>query len=241
MKHVLLLIAAVLVSAQPAFASVLNVAWGNDCWSEQSAGNRNFACNTNDGTETITGSFVLDSDMPDFVGIEATMWLCANTTFVPDWWQVVNPGTCRTASLTTTADLSAAPPANCVDPWQGRAQGDIAGYTPVAGMPNGAELTVVFWATDAVGLTGGVEYAAFRVRIDHQKTTGAGACAGCATPAGLVLERIEVAEASDRFVPVDLPSQFQSDYVFWNGGTYWYCFKDPVRTSTWGQIKSLYR
>ena len=81
------------------------------------------------------------------------------------------------------------------------------------------------------------EYYSFTLRINHSKTVGTGACGGCSTPIYIMLAQVNVTTptlADNRLLAGPLDGAV-SDLVSWNA------LPVPVRASSWGAVKSLYR
>jgi hypothetical protein len=66
--------------------------------------------------------------------------------------------------------------------------------------------------------------------------SGADVCPGCDAPACIVLTEVDYFSLTDIRI-VNTPEL--RNWVTWNGGVV--CYIDPVRNSTWGRIKALYR
>lgn len=201
---------------------------------------RTFDCNANTGVDELVCSFVAPPDIPDLVGVEAlvAVILCGQ----PSWWQVWGSGACRANSLT----LDLLPPDNasaCVDTWQGRALGSINltyQYNPNYDYSYGRlSVALAVPPQAATALTEGGEYFAFRLRINHAKTLGTGACPGCGNPAALVMSelvlyRAGAPDAYHLYGPREGPAYWQSTSAS-------SCIPDAVHGRTWGAIKNLYR
>ena len=94
-----------------------------------------------------------------------------------------------------------------------------------------------FGGTPSAMLHLGTEYYAFRLTIDAQKTTGAGACGGCGVPATIVLNEIML----DAFTVDRLTTPLANTCLRWQAAGVTPCSATPVRNTTWGAIKSFYR
>ena len=95
------------------------------------------------------------------------------------------------------------------------------------------------------------EYYAFSVLINNQKTVGSGLCTGCNLGACIGLQQIQL-EIPLPFSHFSLGSVGEGDQLAtWQGGASLVRLNDaghlicplatPVRSSTWGNVKSLYR
>ena len=244
MKKALLICGVLVAFAAPAMAGGLNFAWGLGCWPENPVSNAAFACNTNGGSDAATGSFTVSNNQPEFVGIEAVIDLQAASPTLPAWWQFFNPGSCRQSSLSASADFLGSPNTSCTDPWTGLGAGGIAAYQTIAtspavpnGLPNAARIKIAFALADPSPLTAGTEYYGLRIVINHAKTVGTGACAGCSTPVCLALNSIKSAQRTGPSELVSAPLANQT-LSYQNALS---CLATPASNHTWGQIKSLYR
>jgi hypothetical protein len=199
-----IVIALTLVGAvDRASAGGVSLAWDN-CLPEGGQALKTFACNSNTGSATMWGSFRLSSPQPNFVGVEASVEVQTASGALPDWWQLFNVGACRQTALAATFDFTEAIATLCTDPWQGGAQGGLAAYQTSAtvpadpsGLPNRARVKIAAAIPigSPVSLDANREYYAFKLRVGYAKTTGAGACAGCATTACFVLRDLVAAQS----------------------------------------------
>lgn len=239
LRRVLAGAAILLTFAAPAFAQGgLNLSW-NDCGTFGVSA-VHFACDTNAGSHVLHASAVPGVDMPQFNGMEGTLMVQMQLDLptLSDWWQLASGG-CRFGALATSADFVSSP-SSCADPWAGAAAGGMlyeAGY----GSPNRARLRVIYALAQTEPLAASTEYSLFKVTIANTKTTGSGACAGCTALVCIVLTQVQLTQPNgvgDVYETIPVNSQM----ALWQpADPYSNCFRDPVRPSTWGQVKSLYR
>ena len=196
-----------------------------------------FACNSN----TVVGSFVAPALLPEFLGISAVMSIhSVGSAEVPNWWQH-GVGLCRgTTGLATNFDFTAAN-GSCLDFYSGQAAGGFA-YEVGVDAPNQSRLriqcAVPFENRGPVSHEDG-EYYAFKVVLLRSKTVGPGACQGCHEATCMTLNEIQLFQPpeqnNDPRITTPGPTQGMAGFQFG-------CFGDlPVKTATWGQVKSLYR
>ena len=236
-------------------AQGLNLAWGT-CFGEGPAvQNVVFACDTNAGKDRLTGSFVLAATIPTASGVESTVEVFSASNSLPAWWQFRNPGSCRRLSL--IANGSVDPDwQHCVD-WAVSGAGVLplyctaespCGVGPIAA--NQGRVLVVGAVTqeEAVDLPPAQEFFAFNLVIDHANTAGSAACGGCSIPACILLSSIAVESTTLARYVIDTPTVQGSNVVTWQGGsipvtraTAGCPAATPLRNSTWGSLKSLYR
>ena len=246
MKYLLRAVCVLAFAAPAAQAGGINLTWGTGCWRDNPTALSTFACDSNDGNVSFTVSFAPDEDLVAFDAIRAWLDLQSDSPELPDWWQLTDPGGCRQGSLSTSADF-AATPGGCADPWPGQpinyqnvSWRTAAFPSPLPSMPaNRAQLYIAYAikASGAVTLQRGVEYYGFTVTINFAKTVGAGACGGCSTPVTIVLNTVTL-----RATILDtLANPINNQCLRWQAGGVTPCSATPTRSSTWGQIKSLYR
>ena len=139
---------------------------------------------------------------------------------------------------------------------RGLVGGSVRGgvYSMGALGPNTAALRLAFQVpvNGLAELIQGQEYGAASVFIALDRTVGAGSCAGCFTPVSIKFGCLEVYVAESPSAPALTlfgPSDgSQSDLATWQGGGGPFppppggCTGVvPVRSSTWGAVKALYR
>jgi hypothetical protein len=226
--------------ARTAAEPVAHLAW-DDCGASGRL-TRSFACNTNVGAEQLVVSFVPPT-VAAFTGIEARIRLWTPAASLPSWW-MLSTGGCRAGSL--RASPFAAGPSACTSPWTSQV------FWSAQLDPAAREIRVLVDLNKGQehGLDGAIEYYGVRLAIDHAKSLGAGACDGCAMPAGLYLSRLALLLG-----PPDPTYEFalpEVPYVNWQcdgapvvvggsvtGWTFPGC-TTPARAPTWGRIKALY-
>jgi hypothetical protein len=248
MKSLIFAVSQIIATASAACAGGFNLTWGTGCWQDNPAALASFACNTEDGSATLTASFALDSDYDRFGYVKAQLDLQSDSPTLPDWWQFSNGGGCRQGALSTTASFAAAP-GGCTDPWRGQTPSSTI-YWQTASFPEGASgervplpnrarFTGYFWVNPYLPIVRGVEYYAFSVTVDHRNTVGAGACSGCETPTTIVLNQIVL--SNYLLHPLTLTTPLSNGCLRWQTGGATPCGATPVRNTTWGQVKGLYR
>ncbi|MBI1797398.1 MAG: hypothetical protein HYR74_10145 [Candidatus Eisenbacteria bacterium] len=218
----------------------LNLSW-NDCSTLETT-NRTFACNSNIGSNVIVVSYDPGIDIPDLVGNDIAIDLQTASTTLDPWWQLFNPGQCRTTSLSSSADFTAGP-STCADFWKGLAQGGIGSYTVNV---NRARI-LAFWAVpnaNAGPVTAGTEYYSCKLTINNTKTVGTGACGGCTQGVCLVLSVVALDYHPNAPLQKSIQDPINQNWITWQSGTGipGGCYgATPAQKKTWGQIKALYR
>src|SRR5439155_2628920 len=141
--------------------------------------NKTFACDTNAGTELAILSVQLDTGMSGVSGMEIRISLKAAAATLPAWWKFRAEGACRQSSLVILTSPVVAAGA-CVD-WGGGLQaGGLAAYNIDALGPASAVIIAgsAVAPSNLANLAPGTEYIVGGVQINHDKTVGAGSCAG---------------------------------------------------------------
>jgi hypothetical protein len=258
MRRIVVLAAALLLVAVAAHAMPrpnaggVNIAWGPRCFPENPVNVVAFACNSN--TEPVewpmTMSFAVDLEMTDFIGVEITLHGAPTTSVLPDWWNlhgVPEPIGCHWDGFGgyDVNHLAALADGTCHDWTAGQAftVNGVNVYTDFL------EILVV-GAVDAehpVDLQPNVEYYAGTVTIRNGRTVGTGACAGCSTGMVWTLYQLTACGLNGRRDDIWQPRPGGSACLGWNvdgltGPYSWgFCYPVPVRNTTWGQVKALYR
>ena len=257
----LLLLASTVAHAATSPPGV-NMRW-DQCYADGGAMYKTFACDTNAGSERLVLSLELDAPKPDVTGMEFIVSLETPGPTLPAWWVFRAPGSCRMAS----SSFQLLPPpgsANCVDWGAGQSGGGIGAYdvNPFDPVLPRARFRCAVAVPASMVLEAGTEYFIGSIAIDHQKTVGAGACAGCDVPVCLAFDQVTVTTSS---VAGDVLLTRGANYegsriVGWQNGltinyqpahfahgfhpaTYDCVLYDITgsRQSTWGAVKSLYR
>ena len=245
--------AALLLAAPPAFAAGFNLMW-QTCFGEglHTSSNRNFACDTNDGTNIMVVSFILAADLPQVSGNEVTMDFLSQTDPLPAWWDMKDVGTCRPAAL--GFDLVAnANDVVCLDWAQGQSTGGIGAYNTTGTVPDGhidpsltarhrrLKMAIAVPQSGIQDLVAATEYFAVNLKVSNIRTVGTGACAGCTDPVCIVLNSLKVTTpVAEDDVYMTNPSSPGSNIITWQG-TGPDCLLVPTRKATWGDVKALYR
>lgn len=254
------LVPALAFLALPSLAGAtgMGLRW-NSCRGES---NRTFACDRSTGSEVLVGSFEAPSEIM-LSGVEISMRISAGDSGLPAWWMVHGAGRCRSSSLSLGFDVSTE--AECDDPWQGQAGGGIGVFDTKAptlaepatwqsSTPGGyLRMVVAIPQTMVQPISAGRQYAAFRLAINHARTTGGeGACQGCSTPACIWLDHLRLTVATEKNPDGTRPNRDviltqglsgmggASNFVTWQGGTPT-CTAGAAKPSTWSDLKKRYK
>jgi len=246
---------AILLLATPlsAQAAGSGLRW-NSCRGEA---NRMFACDRSTGAEVLVGSFVAPGTV-NLSGVEAYLRITTADGTTPSWWEMGKVG-CRTSSLSAQFDVSME--TDCDDPWQGQALGGIGSYSTSAGAnwpgQSGGTPGVYLRMAMAVPvaavhpISGNTHYAAFRLLINHSRSSGPGACEGCSTPACISIEVLRLTTPTNtgdhnkesRNADVDLTTGIAGatagNVALWQGGTP-NCGAGAAKSSTWADVKKRF-
>jgi len=250
MKKVTLLCAFLLaMSASVAAAAGVGLRW-TACLSDGGAINRAFACNSNNGSNTLIGTFETNAaGLLHTSGNEVVIDLASQSTPLPAWWAFKNVGTCRSAALTMNF-VAPATAVNCADWAVGAAAGGIGAYNIGLRGPNTARVVAALAVApdNLQDLVSGQEYFSFNLVISNVKTVNG--CAGCSDPVCIVFNSINLTTpvlANNIFLTG--PSNgTDGNYCTWQGGgapvvgaVTGAPQATPTKNKTWSQVKSLYR
>jgi hypothetical protein len=229
------LVSLFLLLAPAAAAAEMNLLW-DDC-GPNGGSNRDFACNTNLGSDRLVGSFVAPPGLGALAGWQAEVSVFFGWEGIPAWWTFGAAPNCRaTASMTSAFPGSV--PGTCGMYFAER--GAQGAHLPDVNPQFPGTLRVRLLAAIQASLAGPVEQGEevylFTLTIDHQRTIGPSACSGCNEPANLGLDRVHLYQASD-LADIVIGADFMNDlWTRWKRG-----LTVPASNPTWGQIKTLYR
>ena len=234
-------------------AGMLNLRW-DACRGDGGMMNRSFACHTNTGSHQLVGSFISPVDISNPAGNEIIVDVAVAGGSLPAWWQFRNQGSCRLSALTATF-IASVNAIECIDWASGQAVGGIADYTVDFFGPGSARIRMASAIPPAFyDLFAGQEYFSFNLLISNAKTVGAGACAGCDLGACIAWKYLKVTSAIPGSDVILQPTVNASDsddrLATWQGGVgvvyqgpaALNCPRaTPVRGTSWGAVKALYR
>src|SRR5580765_591976 len=255
MRNMLL---TMLCLAVPALAGAAEMKLGwNECAGAGGAHTVGFECNTNSNAQarSLVVSFIPPPGLTTYCGNDVVLDILFDDPVTPSWWAVKGTGQCRNNAAFGSADFTGGP-YGCNDLWVGQASGALAAYNIAFGAPNRARMWLTFAVASALAqpLDENHEYYACKVTILNNKTVGAGLCAGCSSPAAILVSNIVL-----RQLPgdgdVSLGTSFTPEAI-----AGWQCpasfsvcdgpgcgleihpdCTTPVHDSTWGMIKAAYR
>lgn len=241
---VVLVLSAVAMPAPSANAAGMNFRW-SACAGDGGTSNRDFACDTDVGTNVVVASFLLDQPITGLFAIFSVVdMIVANDQVVPAWWEVFDFTGCRLGSL--TADATIDPSAvNCVDWMQGAGAGGLIGWdhtgtvAPADTASHRRFKLVSGHDPPGVDVVANQEYFAFNLIIDNVNTTGG--CAGCTLPVCLVLNSMQTINMTSEVAFITTGTFAGSNLATWQGGSGANCASVPTRRVTWGRVKALYR
>ena len=236
-----------LAVASPALASGVGLRWGS-C---EGQSNRNFACDKSTGSELLVGSFDAPSGIANLSGMEVILRITSAGGTVPSWWQMFANGSCRRSSVAASFDMS--DQFECDDVWNGQAGGGLAKWdNDGTGINVGMAAAVPRSAWGPI--SSGRQYAAFKLIINHLKSSGPGACGGCETPMCIKVEMIRLTDPG-RLIDAnshkwenktwDLTDGITgmggaSQVATWQGGTP-NCAAAASKVSTWSELKARFK
>jgi hypothetical protein len=261
--HTLIGAAIGLMLASTAFAQTggFGLAW-HDCIGLPSAAqNLDFACDGNPFKLVVT--FTPPSDLVQFVGIQVWLGMRSAQSVLPDWWRL-GVGECREGLLAfpgSRARIGTGTAGACVDPW-GPAVNTGGGlqwtsdteiycgrYCLEYSDPGSGALKLAFARDTSAPLQAGQRYLLAPILIEPSVINDyADSCLGCAIPACLFVRAVELYQNVGQIPPQQdiyyLNETSERQYVTWQGGGIPgnACpLEVPVRRTTWGAIKAIYR
>src|SRR5512144_434139 len=98
MRALLFACSLLVLAAANASASGTHIRW-DQCYGDGGVENRNFACDTNAGSEQLVCSFTLTDPIPGVWQIDGFVNLAFAGSTIPAWWQFKSTGSCRISSL----------------------------------------------------------------------------------------------------------------------------------------------
>lgn len=199
-------------------------------------------CGQVEGMQSLVCAFRLPHAVDQVIAIEVVVDVQHADAELPPWWELAPLG-CREGVLQFSPE---APPGGaCVDFWQGEATGpDRPTYIVMEpyGEPNQARIYfgIAVPADQPRTLNDTDMYFAARLDLGNEKTL---LCEGCQQPACLVLNSILIGRtpgAPGGDLVLSMPGPDHANWATWQGGGV-DCGAVPVRRSSWGRLKSLYR
>jgi hypothetical protein len=233
----------------------INLAWNNCLGVGTHAVNVDYACDGSRNGIPYRGvfSFTSPATMDEFVGIQGVLDFRTPEPTLPDWWKL-GVGDCREGNFNYPAAFTGiGNTTTCLNPWTGANTGGGWAYyfqnkgdhpdTPTP-WPGYGRIKFAFARDNSKHLDAGVHYVAGVWTLDTFGDDGT--CAGCALPACLVQNSVELYQVSGS-PPQDI--YYISDaatrqYITWQGGAIGGSgcpLEVPAKNVTWGSIKALYR
>lgn len=201
------------------------LAW-DACRGDGGGSIRTFACNVNTGHEYLVASVVAPVDITSLTGFDAELWIVGDAGDpIANWWRLEAGGCHYTATGLLDATYEACPP-----PGPEGTSWTLVSASEYPGTSSPFRNVVVVRVSGALDqpapLDAGVEYRLFTLRLPHTKSTGAGACAGCAEPVALMLDWVYLRQSGVAGVGCSLPypGSPPSDFLLRQGSesvAYW--------------------
>jgi len=248
------MLTTVLVSmfvASSAFAQVgsgIRCSWST-CYGDGAITNKNFACNSNSGSNVIVCSFSPTLTNNGTTNGNATVVdFQSQSSPLPQWWNtnvattntLPNTG-CRGVAITVNATISPSA-VNCLDEFNGGETIGLGGYFITATNRARIKIAGAVPQNNLASTSPGNEYFACNLVFSNAKTVGTGSCAGCTDPVCVVLQSIEITAGGGVLdEKLGNPIGAGQNIITWQGTPTGGCASVPTRNRTWGSIKSLYR
>ncbi|MEO5618818.1 MAG: hypothetical protein ABIS67_13710 [Candidatus Eisenbacteria bacterium] len=236
------------LTAAPTLASppleALRMAW-DDCPTSPGASiNRLFTCDTNIGSSALFCAFSVLQPIDQIIGLEIVVDVQHSLSSLPDYWRLGPSPQCRHDMLSASVDFSAAN--ECASPgFTGAVLQDYL-ITEPRGLQSQARIKAVVFvpSPETRSVANDTTYHAVRLVFSHDRTVNVNVCTGCASPACLVLNSVTVRRVKGAFggdITLSGPGPGNANWAFWRSVVGADCSLVPVRTLTWGSVKSLYR
>lgn len=240
--HWLALLTAVVLqisvcSAEP--PGGLDLSW-SDCGA-YGQGLRNWACTGTTGKNVLIVSFQSPWPMPELIGASAVVDLQTNQATLSPFWQLQSGG-CRSEAFSINSNFVSGP-FSCADPWLGNAAVTY-NYLYQYGGPNRARILMSCSVPEPTTSDGNSEYYAFQLVLTNAKSMGLDACAGCSDGVCFVLNSIQLMQPASLNANYTVVPPLIRNWAVWQSGGFisGMCpIVVPVRNSTWGSVKALYR
>jgi hypothetical protein len=225
----------------PASAQGLKLAW-QDCRAPDGAGftSQAFGCQSVITEFPLFPSFTLATLVDSVYAAELVIDVDVDADPLPEWWRM-DPGQCRANGWRADA----APLSACADAWEGNGTAAFQGWLPGTPGSSGRHgrllIAASVFSEDAVALQPFTAYAACRVVLRTNATLD---CPGCDVPACLVFNSILLRRLPGSSVEEVFLGEAASpgeNMVIWQSPNGPNCLSVPVRRSTWGAVKALYR
>jgi hypothetical protein len=254
-KKLLVLSSALLMFAvSVASAQDVRLRWNNCFGVGTNAINKNYLCDgsLNGVPQRGVFSFTSPASMNEFVGIQGVLDFTTTEAQLPDWWRL-GVGECREGNFNYPGSFTGVGnTTTCLNPWTGANTGGGWAYyyqnkgdnpdTPTP-WPGYGRIKFAFARDNSKVLVNGTHYVAGVFSIDTFGDDGS--CAGCALPACLVQNSVELYQVSGS-PPQDIYylSAGANSYITWQGGAVpgsGCPGSTPSKSKTWGSVKALYR
>lgn len=236
---------ALLLCAATAHAEGVALRW-NSC---EGSANRNFACDRSTGSELLVGSVQAPGGVDQLSGIQVYLRIVSANSTLPSWW-MMSRGGCRSTGLAISFDMS--DQMECADPWEGQAMGGLARYMPDGSGGVDVLLAAAVPQNALRSLDPGRTYAAFKLLINHQRSSGGSACEGCSTPMCIRFEAIRLVEPGHLYPDGHRDELYHeitsgiaglggsANIATWQGGAS-SCTAGGSKPASWRQLKDMYR
>jgi hypothetical protein len=255
MKTTLVACALLGFAAVPAAAGSLNFNWNTSkqCPTVETH-NWNFDCDNNDTVMYMVASFTPNIAVVGFNAMDAR--IDGQTVgAIPAWWQAYNPGSCREAAFTPGV-IDVNPTAPCSGTattrlWTNQTLGGLGAWIYDSSSRLHFIVGVGMDPPRATNLSTAKQYNAFHIAVATTNTIHVApdpahgidevlACDGCCRGMTLVLTQIGLygSGAADQLYYGMTP--YETETITYQGGGAGRCTV-PVRNTTWGQLKGMYR
>lgn len=229
----ILLCGSLVLASTPAKAEWAALHW--DACGAQVA-SRQFACDSNSGESRMVVSAYRDSAGGFTSAFTCSLDVVVAAQTLPSWW-MLGRAECRAGSLVESV-IAEPVDVQCAYAWHGvLAHGMLITSGAISAQTH-------LWiegvdVTQDVRMTPHLEVFVVALTLRHDKSVGAGSCAGCSTSACVLLRDVTFVDEGGANT-IHMPLLPEQTMLVWQGGTP-SCAAVPVRNRTWSGVKALYR
>lgn len=230
------------------------LAW-DDCVFGGGTADKADACNSNTGSHKLVIGVQPHGLIENVNGAQGIIDIRTDAATLPDFWQFQAGGGARFGALTSDPNIGgSSPPFGCANPWAsvGNTSAAVSFTFPLAFGTHSGRFSYVVAIPGLTTLDSSVspEFNILAINISRAGTT---TTSGCAMGACIALNQLRLTQPAEH-APDEFACLGDRSFVTWQGGTSVLCpgslrtgqepscpGPTPVRTSTWGSVKGLYR
>ncbi len=206
--------------------------------------NKTFACTATTDGNTMVLSWVPTQSVPLFSSAEVWVDISFRSGVLPAWW-----GNACAGRINSWLSCNVSRPGgaiNCADSWTENAMSGIADYRQNLPWASQLDAAGALPMGDEKLVDAGREYFLLNIRFSNAKARVVDGCLGCLIPACIDFSRLQYYQPDPEPVVTVFGSQHATRHLIsWQypSDSQTNCLQaaEPVRNTTWGAVKSLYR